>query len=161
MNSYTFHQDAADLVSRITTAPDFVSKMNLLDELRDKHLSLATSTQMLAESNDRWARENNGLKANIAAHLEALLNNDAELVEDDDFKAIAELVDFSLDTEFEVTIKLHYVLSITAPRGTSEDAIREAIEWREAKFNLNTDDFEKTSYNDGHEDYEISVSEQQ
>jgi hypothetical protein len=144
----------------------------------DVRTLIAIASEQLAENNNnqirideivrtheiveqRWARQSQEKKEAVEAIIDGLLNLYPDVENQPDaIKDLAELFDIDLNTEFEVTIKLHYNLTISAPRGTSGDAIREAIEWREAEFSLNTDDFEKTSYNDGCDDYGISVSEQ-
>ena len=133
--NFTFHTDAVALVSRITTAPDEATKLNLLEELTKRYVALATETQMLAESNQRWAEKHQDITSRIETNLEAMLSRDSELIDDVYFKRIAEIIDMSLDVDFDVTVKLEYKLTVTAPRGTTTSEIEEAIEWRnEQKF---------------------------
>lgn len=159
MTNYTFHADAVELMDRITNAPDLASKLNLIDELRGSYISLATQTQMLAESNDRWARESANKKAGVEAIIDGLLAlYPDEENQPDAIKELANLFDIDLDVELSVTVKLEYSLTVTAPRGTTADDIEEAIEWQAQKF-TGKDGWEVHTHNWGNpDDCEVEVA---
>ena len=159
MTTFTFRADAEALIQRVKDAPDSTTDGELLDEMLETHLSIATATQMLAESNERWSRDMGEFKASVREWLAELIEEFNGLEDSEPFKSICNLVDFDLVEEYSYTIVARLLVTATAPRGMSESVVRGYID---AGSNINdvepisnSDKVEVASY--GYGDWEIEI----
>jgi hypothetical protein len=139
--NYTTRQDAIELLERITTAPDIATKMNLIDELQERYLSLATNTQMLAESNERWAKESRQKSEAVEAIIEGLLNlYPDEENQPDAIKDLAELFDISLAEERTYVVTISATVKVMVPRWNDEE--QSAWDFTSSGLKIEHDEFD-------------------
>jgi len=123
MTNYTIREDAQAFIARFAEAPDLASHANLMDELKERYTTLATQTQMLAESNERWANESREKSSAVEDIINGLLNlYPDEDTQPDAIQELAELFDISLTHEIEFEATIRVTGTITAPRTMSIDS---------------------------------------
>jgi hypothetical protein len=161
MTNYTIREDAETFIARFAQAPDLASHANLMDELKERYTTLAAQTQMLAESNERWATKERDNRISASSMILELADEFVSSGDDipGSLQRLANLLDIALEETFRVEITLTYCLDVVAPRGTSEDAIQSAIEWSSGQtFTSNDPAFEiAQSWSMEQDDYSVSV----
>ena len=114
---------------------------------------------VLAESNDRWAKES-AAKQNA---VESVVESAVGMYDEDDLpdfiKDLANAFDIDMTIEFDVTVTLTYNLTVTAPRTTSIREVRAALLWEgNPTFTLDNDTFEITDgIGDDARDFDIEI----
>ena len=125
MTVYTYRQNALDLLDRITNAPDTATHANLIDQLRDQFIENATVLQALAESNERWAKQNTQTQLSVESLIDSYYKDEEPISEI--MKQLADLFDIELERDVEITVTVEYTVTATVDRSISDDEITEKL----------------------------------
>jgi len=119
--NYTFHADAEAFLARFADAPDLASHANLTDALKENYRTLAFHTQVLVESNERWATKNREQASAVEAIIENLIDvcgwDSSDMP--DAIQELAELFDIDMTEEVGFSGTISFSGYLTKSRFTS------------------------------------------
>jgi hypothetical protein len=154
MTVYTFEQDAQGLLNRITNATNLNDHANLIDELKERYYANSKALQLMAESNERWAKQDNQRKAAVEAFIERELENDPDALKNENLRELAETFDIELTRDVEISVKIEYTVWATVDRYVSDDAINDQLTIdREPEFRLGV----ASSLSQNQEDFTVKI----
>ena len=156
MTTFTFHADAESFIARITDAPDHETYLNLIDQLKSRYVTTARNLEMMAESNERWAKEAKAKKQAVEQFVSAYIEFGTEA--SPALLDLTEAFDIEMTTEYSVSVTMTYNMTVTAPRGTDSDTIERELRWDgQPSFYTDFDGFELSGGDDIAADFDITI----
>ena len=150
------YANAEALIAMYNGAVDESTRLNIFEEIRTSLLANVALVDVLASSNERWAKEAKAKKQAVEQFVSAYIEFGTEA--SPALLDLTEAFDIDMTTEYSVSVTMTYNMTVTAPRGTDTDTIERELRWDgQPSFYTDFDGFELSGGDDIAADFDITI----